>query len=64
MTALPYRIRNFLNRYRRVLCVAVVGLAHVVHDDLQRTRCDLAASATVVVTPAVAAPAPVMSTIS
>ena len=37
-----YRIRNFLNRHRRVLCVAVVGLAHVVHDDLQRTRCDLA----------------------
>ena len=37
-----YRIRNLLNGYRRVLCVAVVGLAHVVHDDLQRTRCDLA----------------------
>ena len=36
-----YRIRNLLNGYSRVLCVAVVGLAHVVHDDLQRTRCDL-----------------------
>ena len=37
-----YRIRNFLNRHRRVRCVAVVGLAHIVHDDPQRTRCDLA----------------------